>query len=157
MTSAHRGVKGRSDTAVAAVRRGLLAGVAGTAAMTAAQAAYYKLTGSESSSVPAEVGKRIIRGVLQREVSDERTDALNNAMHWFYGTSWGVLYGLGARRPTAGLVFGLVVWGASLIELPAMKLSPPIWEMPPSSIAPDLGFHLLYGSTVAAAHRVLTD
>jgi hypothetical protein len=139
------------------LRRGLLAGLAGTAAMTTAQAAYYKVTGSESSSVPAEVGKRIIRGVLQREVRDGQTDALNNAMHWLYGTSWGVLYGLAARRPSAGVVFGLVVWGASLVELPAMKLAPPIWEMPPSSIAPDLGFHLLYGTTAAAVHRALTD
>ncbi len=146
-----------SETTVDAVRRGVLAGVAGTAAMTAAQTAYYKMTGTESSSVPAEVGKRIIRGVLQREVSDERTDVLNNAMHWLYGTSWGVLYVLAPRRPTAGMVFGLVVWGASLAELPAMKLSPPTWEMPPSSIAPDLGFHLLHGSAVAASHRVLTD
>jgi hypothetical protein len=38
-----------------------------------------------------------------------------------------------------------------------MKLAPPIWEMPPSSIAPDLGFHLLYGTTAAAVHRALTD
>lgn len=150
-------MSGGSKTTLAAARRGVLAGVAGTAVMTAAQTAYYKMTGSESSSVPAEVGKRIIRGVLQREVSDERTDALNNVMHGLYGTSWGVLYGLAARRPTAGIWFGLGVWAASLVELPAMKLSPPIWEMAPSSIAPDVGFHLLYGTAVAATHRVLSD
>lgn len=139
-----------------AIARGVLAGVAGTATMTAAQGAYYKATGAEGSTTPAEVGKRLIRGVLQRDVSDERTETLNQVMHWGYGTTWGTLYGMAARRPTLGLAFGTLVWGASLVELPAMQLSPPVWELPPSSIAPDLGFHLVFGVGVAAAHRLLT-
>lgn len=77
-------------------------------------------------------------------------------MHVLYGTGWGALYGLAARRPTLGLAFGVVAWSASLVELPAMKLSPPVWKLPPSSIAPDLGFHLVYGVSVAAAHRTLS-
>jgi hypothetical protein len=139
-----------------ALGRGLIAGVAGTAAMTAAQTAYYKVTGSEPSTTPAEVAKRVIRGVLHREVSDDREPVLNNGMHWAYGTSWGALYGLAARRPSHGVAFALVVWGASLVQLPAMKLAPPVWEMPPASIAPDLGFHLLYGIAVAESHRALS-
>jgi hypothetical protein len=123
--------------------------------MTVAQTAYAKATGGEASTTPAEVGKRIIRGVLRREVPDEQTGALNNAMHWLYGTSWGALYGLAARRPTTGIAFALTVWGASLVELPAMRLAPPVWKMPPSAIAPDLGFHLVYGVATAAAHRRL--
>lgn len=144
----------RTETPLMALRRGLIAGAVGTAVMTAAQTAYYKATGSEPSSTPAEVGKRIIRGVLQRDVSDDKEGVLNNAMHWLYGTQWGLLYGLAARRPTHGIVFGFVVWGASLVELPAMKLAPPVWEMEPAAIAPDLGFHLLYGVAVAGTHRV---
>jgi hypothetical protein len=144
------------DRPLDALGRGLLAGAVGTGVMTAAQSAYYKATGSEGSTTPAEVAKRIIRGVLQREVSEDRTEALNTGMHVLYGTGWGALYGLAARRPTTGVAFALLVWGASLIELPAMKLAPPVWEMPPSSIAPDLGFHLVYGASVAATHRALT-
>lgn len=124
--------------------------------MSVAQSAYYKATGSEPSTTPAEVGKRLIRGVLQREIDDEYSDALNTAMHWLYGTGWGVLYGLAARRPMRGVTFALIVWGASLVELPAMKLAPPVWEMEPASLAPDLGFHLLYGLTVAQVHRTLS-
>jgi hypothetical protein len=143
------------DTPLRALGRGLVAGAVGTAAMTAAQTAYYKATGSEPSTTPAEVAKRIVRGVLQRDVGEERTGALNTGMHWLYGTSWGALHGLAARRPNRGVAFALVVWGASLVELPAMKLSPPVWQLPPDSIAPDLGFHLLYGITVAHANRAL--
>lgn len=144
-----------SDTTLGAFGRGVLAGVAGTAVMTAAQTAYYKATGAEGSTTPAEVGKRVIRGVLQREVSDDRTETLNTVMHWGYGSTWGTLYGIAARQPTLGLAFGTLVWGASLVELPAMQLSPPIWELAPSAIAPDLSFHLVYGVAVAAAHRAL--
>jgi hypothetical protein len=146
-----------NDTPIRGLRRGLLAGVAGTAAMTAVQTGYYKATGAEPSSTPAEVGKRIIRGVLQRSFDDRHENALNHAMHWAYGTGWGALYGLAARRPTRGLAFGALVWGASLVELPAMKLAPPVWEMEPASVAPDLGFHLVFGAAVALSHRALAE
>lgn len=62
---------------------------------------------------------------------------------------------LAARRPTRGIAFSLVVWGASLVELPAMKLAPPVWEMEPGSIAADIGFHVVYGVAVAQPHRLL--
>jgi hypothetical protein len=139
------------------VARGVLAGAAGTAAMTAAQTAYYKATGSEPSTTPAEVAKRVIRGLLHRDVPDDKTDLLNNAMHWIYGTSWGALLGLAAagRRPGSGVVFGLTAWGASLVHLPAMQLAPPVWEYEAKSLAPDLGFHLLYGVTAASTYKLL--
>jgi hypothetical protein len=146
---------------LAAVKRGIAAGVAGTAVMTAAQTVYYKATGAQPSTVPAQVARRVIEGVLRRDLPPQSAQgidpALNNATHWLYGTSWGALFGLTAagRRPGAGVVFGLLVWGASLVHLPAMKLAPPIWQQDPSSIAPDLGFHLLYGTATAAAYHTL--
>lgn len=143
-----------------AVTRGLVAGAVGTAAMTAAQTVYYKAMDTEGSSTPAEVGKRIIEGVLKREVSDELYERLNTYMHWGYGTSWGALLGLvaGSGDPGAlksGVLFGTAVWGASLGELPAMKLAPPPTQYSASQIAPDLGFHLVYGLAAAVAFRVL--
>jgi hypothetical protein len=140
--------------------RGLLAGAAGTAAMTAAQTAYLKARGEEPSTTPAEVGRRIVEGVLQRDVPEERMGALNNVMHWLYGTGWGVLFGLSrARRGAAPLADGArfagIVWGASLVELPAMGLAPPVWEYPRDQLASDVGFHLVYGVGVATAYAVL--
>jgi hypothetical protein len=140
--------------------RGLLAGAAGTAAMTAAQTAYLKARGEEPSTTPAEVGRRIVEGVLQRDVPEERMGALNNVMHWIYGTSWGVLFGLsracrGSAPLADGARFAGVVWGASLVQLPAMGLAPPVWEYPPQQLASDVGFHLVYGVGVATAYAVL--
>src|SRR3954463_8612758 len=119
--------------------RGLLAGAAGTAAMTAAQTAYLKARGEEPSTTPAEVGRRIVEGVLQRDVPERRMGALNNVMHWLYGTSWGALYGLARAygRPgplSDGSRLGALVWSASLVELPAMGLAPPVWKYPPDQL-----------------------
>lgn len=79
---------------IGAVARGLAAGAAGTAAMTVYQTAVAKIRGSEASTTPAEVGKRVIHGVFHRRFDEDRTSALNNAMHWGYGTSWGAVYAL---------------------------------------------------------------
>lgn len=149
-----------STSPLAAVGRGLLAGAAGTLAMTAAQTAYLKARGQEPSTTPAKVGKRVIEGVLKRDVPEEDMEPLNNAMHFAYGTSWGAVYGIAQESlhlPTLrhGILFGTLVWGASLVELPAMKLAPPVWEYSPSALATDVGFHLVYGCAVGAVHRAL--
>jgi hypothetical protein len=46
-----------------------------------------KARDSDPSTTPAEVGKRVMRGVFQRRVGDDRTEELNNAMHAVYGTA----------------------------------------------------------------------
>lgn len=149
-------------TPLGAVTRGLVAAAAGTGAMTAVQTAYYKAAGAEPSATPAEVGKRIVEGVLRREVPEERTGALNQGMHWAYGTSWGVPYGIVAgsrRRPASalrsGLAFALAVWGAGRAQMTAMQIAPPPWEDPPSSLVTDVGFHVAYGLAAAAVFRAL--
>lgn len=128
--------------------------------MTAYQTAVAKARGSEPSTTPAEVAKRVIRGVLQREVSEDRTDTLNNAMHWTYGTGWGAVYGIvqgSLHAPTLrhGLGFGTLVWGSSLVQLPALGLAPPVWKYPPAELGLDVSYHLVYGVAVAAAFAAL--
>jgi len=155
-----RSLKTPTPTPLGAVARGLAAGAAGTAAMTVYQTAVAKLRGTEASTTPAEVGKRVIRGVFHRRFDEGRTGLLNNAMHWSYGTSWGTVYALsdgvaGGPVIPRGLAFGGLVWGASLVELPAMKLAPPVWEYPPIELALDVSYHLVYGVAAAAAYAAL--
>jgi hypothetical protein len=140
--------------------KGLVAGAIGTAAMTAYQTAVIKARGSEASTTPAEVGKRVIEGVFHRRVPDDAMGALNNVMHVLYGTGWGSIYGIvhgssgrGALRD--GLAFGTAVWLTSLIELPALKVAPPVWEYPPKETALDLSYHLVYGLGVAGGYAAI--
>jgi uncharacterized membrane protein YagU involved in acid resistance len=125
--------------------------------MTAAQTAMMKLRGADSSGVPGEIAARVIEGVYQRQVPEGRVELLNNAMHWAYGTGLGIVYGLAqgtfhARTMRHGLAFGALVWGASLLQLPAMRLAPPVWEYPPQELAVDVGSHVVYGLGVAGAY-----
>jgi hypothetical protein len=153
-------VTGADRSPLAALVRGLAAGAAGTAAMTAAQTAYYRATGGEPGDTPAQVGKRIIEGVLRREVPQGRMPLLNQAMHWLYGTSWGGVYGIVAgHRPRGlrgGMALAAVVWGTSLVELPALGVAPPVWEYDPITLASDVGFHAVYGIAVSVAHAALS-
>jgi hypothetical protein len=148
-------------TPLGAAGRGVLSGAVGTALMTATQMAYYSATGTESSSTPGEVGRRIISGVLQREAPEASSTALNQGMHWLYGSVWGLQYGIVAgssppRSLTRGAIgIGLTVWASSRAEMAAMQIAPPPWEDPPSSLAMDVGFHLVYGLGTALAFRIL--
>lgn len=149
-------------TPIGAVGRGLVAGAAATAVMTAAQNAYYKATGSQGSSTPGEVGRRVVEGVFCRQVSPEQVSGpLTTGVHWAYGTALGVPYALVAGSLTArsalahGIGAGVGVWASSRVGMVAMQLAPPPWQDPPSMLAMDLGFHLVYGFTAATVFRAL--
>ncbi len=149
-------------TPVGAVGRGLIAGAAATAVMTTAQNAYYKVTGSQGSSTPGEVGRRVLEGVFHRQVSPEQVSGrLTTGVHWAYGTSLGVPYALVAgslnTRSTLlhGFGAGVGVWANSRAGMTAMQLAPPPWQDPKKTLAMDLGFHLVYGFTAAAVFRAL--
>jgi hypothetical protein len=142
-----------------AAARGVLAGAVGTAAMTLAQL----LAPTESSDVPEKVGRKLIRLATGKRVPRKHRGKLNQGMHWAYGSSWGMLYGLLAaqlEKPpnplAAGVTFGLSVWAVSLVELPALGVAPTPWEQSPRALLTDAGFHLLYGLTVATTLRGLT-
>lgn len=147
-------------TPLAALGNGLVAGVAGTAALTASQLIEAKLRGSEPPTAAGEVGKRTLRGVFLRDVPDEREPALNQAVHWAYGTAWGGLYGLiqeTVRLPPArhGLAFGAFVGSVATAELPALRLMPPPWRVPPRELTISTLHHLVYGLATAATFRIL--
>jgi uncharacterized membrane protein len=142
---------------VSAAGCGLAAAAVGTAAMTSAQVWLYGITGGQESEAPAKVGEKIL-GALGVKVRKEHRPALNTAMHALYGTSWGLPFGVlfgrgGPTGPTKGLAFGLNVWLASLVELPALGVAPPPWKQPPAALAQDLAFHLVYGTATAAAYE----
>ena len=151
--------------------RGMAAGVAGTAAMTAYQLAVAKLQGKPLSTpvphkwadapAPAQVAKKAADAVGQgRRLTREDVPMLTNAMHWLYGVSWGAFYGVvaGASRPdpiAGGLAFGTGVWGSSYAELVPLGIYEPPWKYPPKELAVDLSSHLVYGMAVAAAFAAL--
>lgn len=171
-------------TPLGAVGRGLGAGVAGAALMTAWQEASMRLRRDESdsgsqgqesggeqpgagqpdpwqqASTPAKVARRIIEGVFERPVPTERIGLLTNVMHWAYGTSWGAVYGLiqasSPGRPLGrGALFGTGVWAMSYITLVPMGLYQPPWKYSPTELAMDLSYHLAYGIGTGVGYSLL--
>ena len=162
-------------TPLGALGRGLVAGLAGTAAMTAyqmaAQRARAALAGDGGGErkpmrnwgdapAPARVAQRVLKGVFKVDVPLEKEPLLTHGMHWLYGTVWGGLYGLAQgtfRAPPAahGAGFGALVWGMSYAVMTPMGIYKEPWRYPPQELALDLSYHLVYGLAVAEAYEVV--
>lgn len=139
---------------------GLAAGLAGTAAMTVAQGTQYVLTSAEPSTAPADVAAKLKRRLGLGRVKRKHKPALNQAMHWLYGTSWGLPLGIVAggtsvRPEILGPAFGAFVWGAALAHQPAVGIAELPWKRSPASLGSEAFFHLVYGVGAGAALRAL--
>lgn len=151
--------------------RGIAAGLAGTAAMTAWQEIAARLRRHteprmlradedpwERAPAPARLAKIAIERATGRQVPRERISLLTNAVHWGYGTSLGAAYGLAAhgRRPAlAGAAFGTAVWAFSYATLVPLGLYRWPWHYTAGTIAKDVSYHLVYGTGTAAAFAAL--
>ncbi len=160
---------------IGAVVRGAVAGAVGTVCLDAANYAQYRAGGGtddpltwefsagldswEKAPAPAQVGKRLYEGLLQKELPPSSARLMNNVSHWGYGVMWGVVFGLvaGSRPPRRlrGPKFGTLVWLSGYVVLPLAKLYQPIWKYDAKTLAKDWSGHLAYGTGTAAAFGVL--
>src|SRR5918998_625567 len=89
-----------------AVVRGLVAGLVGTAAMTAAEKLEQVISGRPNSFVPGHTLERLLR--LPERPDRERL-GMNWAMHWgqgvLLGTARGLMAARGLRGPTGSFLF----------------------------------------------------
>lgn len=76
------------------------------------------------------VARRLVEGMMQRELGDTAKARSGNIVHIVYGSLWGGLYGLMAeshalwRKPLGMVGYGTLVWGLSdNLILPAFRLS----------------------------------
>ena len=165
-------------TPLGAVLRGVVAGLAGVVAMDAVLYARYRRGGGahgpirwdfggpnrwDDISAPGTLGKHLYEGFTQRPLAAKRARLTNNLMHWGYGAAWGGIYGLvigsmGRRRLSGstltGPLFGVAVWGASYVILPAAGLYKPIWKYDSETLLKDLRPHLAFGTAVDLVFRV---
>jgi hypothetical protein len=156
---------------VRSIGRGVLAGAAGTAAMTAYQLGIAKLRGEPlgtkvprrwaDAPAPAQVAKKAAEAVGQgNHLTRKDVPLVANLMHWLYGIAWGAFYGAAARRRPAdplvgGAAFGTAVWGASYAELVPLGIYEPPWRYPAKELALDLSYHVVYGVAVAGTYATL--
>ena len=140
-----------------AIGKGVLAGVAGTAAMTVSSTLEAKLRGREPSTAPAKAATKAL-GIEAFE-DGEAYERFSNLVHWGYGTGWGVtrgllrLVGLGPRLAT--VAHFAAIWGSALYTLPKFEVAPPVTEWGAKEVAIDVFHHLVYVTATAAAFELL--
>jgi len=136
--------------------RSVIAGAAGTTALTLAYAAERRVrskrTGPldyDDSLVPGE----IVAAVMHLPHVTAREDhELGLALRWGYGSAFGLMHGLLHRRlrePWASAAFGGMLMSATLSLFPLLGHTPPPWRWPADVLATSLGTHVAYGTAVA--------
>ena len=139
-----------------AIGKGLLAGIAATAAMTLSQLIEMQLTKREASDAPVQVAEDTI---AVKPVNDEEKEKLAQELHWAYGSAWGIARGLVALTGLKGLPATLLhfgaVWGTAQIMLPKHDAAKPLNEREPKEIAIDVLHHAVYAITAGVVYDAL--
>jgi hypothetical protein len=145
------------DTLAGAIGRGLVAGFAGTAAMTISSTLEARLRGRAPSSAPARATAKML-GI--KEFEDGVAEArFNDLSHWGYGTGWGVVRGLlgvtGMSPKAATIAHGAAIYGAAQVTLPALEIAPPAIFWGKDEIAIDALHHAVYAAATGLAYRLV--
>ncbi|HSQ43569.1 MAG TPA: hypothetical protein VLM16_01150 [Ginsengibacter sp.] len=128
----------------AAIGKGLIAGLAGTMAITISQMIEMRITKRKASNAPAKAVKK----TLHIEATPGKKEDFSNEVHWVYGTSWGVMRGLLSMAGINGFVATSLhlasIWGTAATIQPKLDIAPPLSEWEPKDIAIDLMHHAVY-------------
>ena len=139
------------------IGKGVIAGLAGTAAMTISSTLEAKLRGRPFSTAPAKAATRALG--IETFDDGEAYARFSNLVHWGYGTGWGVArgvmraVGLGPRLSTGAHFTAL--WGSALYSLPKYEVAPPVTEWAAEDVAIDVFHHLVYVGAAALAFELL--
>jgi hypothetical protein len=136
--------------------RSVLAGTAGTAAMTLAYGAERRLrpahTGPldyDDSLVPGKIVANIMH--LSR-VTDREDEELGLILRWGYGSAFGMWHGLLRRRmrePWAAAAFATTLMTATFTLFPLLGRTPPPWRWHRDVFATSVGTHVAYVTALA--------
>jgi len=138
-----------------AIGKGLLAGLAATAAITISQMIEMKITERKPSDAPVKVAKETVGA----EPVEGEQGKMSQELHWAYGTTWGVARGIigltGLKGWQATLAHFAAIWGTSIVMLPAFNAAPPIIEEEPKAIAIDALHHAVYAIAAGITYDAL--
>jgi hypothetical protein len=128
-----------------ALGKGIIAGLAGTAAITISQMIEMKITKRKPSDTPAKA----VNKVLNVEATDEEhKQQFVQEVHWTYGMLWGLgrsmLALAGVKGWGATAIHYGSVWGTEMIMLPSIGISEPVTKWGVKAIAKDGMNHLVY-------------
>ena len=147
------------DALAASLTRGVVSGLAGTAAMTAWQRLVeMPITGRGDSHEPANL---VLRVLPIRPKHGRAKRRLNSVAHVAVGAAWGAAHGAFARRGLHGqravaTVFG-VLWPGDVTTTVALGMNPPPWRWSRRDLAIDLVDKLVLAQATGAVYDRLRE
>ena len=140
----------------AALGRGIIAGLAGTAAITVSQMIEMKITGRKPSTAPADAASKVLD--IKPSTNDDKQQ-FSQEVHWTYGTSWGIARALIASTGLEGIPASLLhfgaIWGTAMIIEPKLGVAPPVTEWEPKTIAIDALHHAVYAAVAGLVYDAI--
>jgi hypothetical protein len=139
------------------VGQSLIAGAAGTAAMTVSSTIEMRLRGRAASSAPADAATKVLG--IERFAGEPARARFGTLVHWGYGTGWGAGRGLaraagrGPRSATA--LHLLALWSSEQVMLPSLGVAPPLTRWGAREIAIDAWHHAVYATTCGLAYELI--
>ncbi len=131
--------------AAGAVGRGLLAGLAGTVAITASQMIEMAIQKREQSKMPADVASKVL-GV--EPINEKEKSKFAQEVHWAYGTSWGAIRGLlsesGIKGWAASATHFVLIWGTGMMVEDKLGDEPAVDKWDAKTIAIEGLHHAVY-------------
>ena len=142
--------------------RSILAGTAGTAALTLSYATERRLRHRRQGPLDYDdsiVPGQIVASVMHLgQVSGREDRELGSILRWSYGSAFGIWHGLLRHRlsePGAAAVFAGTLMSATLSLFPILGRTPPPWRWPPDVMATCLGTHAAYVAAVSTTDHLL--
>jgi hypothetical protein len=167
------------ETPLGVVIKGAVAGLAGTGVLTVAMEQVPKLLeqvglgpskrgegtgagGGRNPEQPVEkLAKKVAEGVFDKRLDRKERKVAGQAIHWAYGASWGVMYGIMQstfRLPHllhGTLLAGLMSLAAATI-VPATKVVPPMSKLPLERSVLQFAYIVLSAWTTALVYGLLS-
>ncbi len=114
----------------------------------------------QPKSALAVLAERLLK-TLGREPSEGAVSRLSTAIHWTFGTSNGVLYGMLDRRypiisATLGAPVALALFAFDEFGLTALGLAAPPDRFPAGTHFRSFANHIAYGAVLVVTYRGLT-
>ena len=138
--------------------RSVIAGAAGTTALTLAYATERRLRSRRSGPLDYDdslVPGQIVASIMHLpHVTDREERDLGLTLRWTYGSAFGLMHGLlhrSVREPWASAAFGGMLMSATLTLFPVLGRTPPPWRWPADVLATSIGTHVAYVAAVAVA------
>jgi hypothetical protein len=135
--------------------KGLMAGAAGTLAITLSQMIEMKITKREPSKAPAEAAEKVL------DILPEDENKFSQEVHWAYGTSWGLPRGimglLGLKGLPATAIHFATIYTSALLVPTSLEVAPPLEEWSVKEFAIDALHHAVYAIAAGLVYDAMSE